>query len=121
MSTEATVFLRDVWTISVIRRNERSPAAEHIAGLVTPARQKLLRLLVRVSNDGPPANVQQNRKLDAHIWELKSGQTRLLYFVAGSRIIVLTHGFTKKQQKLPRRELERAQRLRTEYIESEGN
>lgn len=102
----------------IVRRNGHSPAAEHIAGLATPAREKLLRLLVRVSSDGPPANIQQNRKIDAHIWELKSGQTRLLYFVEGSRVIVLTHGFTKKQQKLPRRELERAHRLRAEYVES---
>ena len=121
MSVEATVFLRDVWTILVIRRNGRSAVTEHIAELATPAREKLLRLLARVSSDGPPANVQQNRKLDAHIWELKSGQTRLLYFVDGSRIIVLTHGFTKKQQKLPRRELERAQRLRAEYFESRSS
>ena len=121
MSVEATVFLRDVWTILVIRRNGRSAAADHIAELATPAREKLLRLLARVSSDGPPANVQQNRKLDTHIWELKSGQTRLLYFAEGSRVIILTHGFTKKQQKLPRRELERAQRLRAEYIESRSS
>ena len=77
---------------------------------------KALRLLVRVAEDGPPRNVQQNRKLDRDIWELKSDQTRLLYFTEGRRVIILTHGFLKKQQKLPRRELERARRLRDQYL-----
>jgi phage-related protein len=118
MSIETRAVVSGVWTIVALVRNGRALASGHIAALPGPERAKVLRLLVRVSFDGPPANVQRNRKLDADIWELKSGQTRLLYFIEGSRVIVLTHGFAKKQQKLPRRELDHARRLRAEYLES---
>ncbi len=117
MSFEAKVLQADVWTIVALVRNGRAPASDYLAALPTPAREKVLKLIARVASNGPPANVQQNRKLDADIWELKSGQTRLLYFVEGSRVIVLTHGFAKKQQKLPRRELAHARRLMVEYLD----
>jgi phage-related protein len=108
MTVTASVLIQDVWTVSVIRVNGRSPAAEHIDGLAQPDRTKLFAFLRRVAAGGPPTNIQQNRRLDDAIWELKSGQSRLLEFRQGSHVIVITHGFRKQKQKLPRRELERA-------------
>lgn len=118
MSFETKVFHADVWTVVALVRNGRALASDYIAALPTPAREKVLKLIVRVASYGPPANIQQNRKLDADIWELKSGQTMLLYFIEGPWVIVLTHGFAKKQQKLPRRELDHARRLMVEYLDS---
>ncbi len=114
MTIDAVVLLQREWTILMIRRNREIPASDYLDALPARARDKALRLLV--AENGRPRNVHQNRKLDRDIWELKSDQTRLLYFTEGPRVIILTHGFLKKQQKLPRRELERARRLRDQYL-----
>jgi phage-related protein len=42
---------------------------------------------------------------------------RLLSFWAGSRLIVLTHGFAKKTQKVPRKEIIKAQQRRKDCLE----
>ena len=54
------------------------------------------------------------RHIEGKIWELRetSGTNiyRLLYFFASGRRVMLLHGFAKKTEKLPRGELEIAQR-----------
>lgn len=42
---------------------------------------------------------------------------RSLFFFFDGQKIVITHGFVKKQQKTPAREIERAKRYRNEYIQ----
>ena len=56
------------------------------------------------------------RHLDGKLWELREESStniyRLLYFFFSGRSIVFVHGFQKKTQKTPRREIEIAlQRL----------
>ena len=41
--------------------------------------------------------------------------TRVLYFFVAGGEIVLTHGFVKKTQKTPAREIERAKRIREDW------
>jgi phage-related protein len=54
------------------------------------------------------------------IWEVRAqhgGDTfRLLGFFDGPGLLILTHGLTKKSQKLPRREIERARERRRDYL-----
>lgn len=40
---------------------------------------------------------------------------RMFCFFDEGRLVVLTHGFQKKSQKTPRREIERAERIREKY------
>lgn len=51
---------------------------------------------------------------------IKSGSNiyRLFSFFDEGKLVILLHGFTKKSQKLPRKEIDRALRLRREYYES---
>ena len=51
---------------------------------------------------------------------IKSGSDiyRLFSFFDEGRLVILLHGFTKKTQKLPRKEIERAIVLRRKYYES---
>jgi phage-related protein len=51
---------------------------------------------------------------------IKSGSDiyRLFSFFDEGKLVILLHGFTKKTQKLPRKELEKAIRLRRAYYES---
>jgi phage-related protein len=58
------------------------------------------------------------------IWEVRvqlgSDIFRLLGFWAESQLIVLTHGFAKKAQKVPRKEIKAAQQRRKDYLEGRG-
>jgi phage-related protein len=42
---------------------------------------------------------------------------RFLGFFNGSSLLILTSGFSKKQQKTPGREIELAQQRRTDYLQ----
>lgn len=54
------------------------------------------------------------------LWEIRAQQGgnafRILGFFEPSRVLVLTHGFAKKRQKIPSRELEVAESRRREYL-----
>ena len=58
------------------------------------------------------------------IWETRiqiGGKSyRLLGFFDGPVLLILTSGFVKKQQRTPHKEIELAQRRRTEYLERKG-
>jgi len=49
-----------------------------------------------------------------------AAEYRLLGFFDGPVLLILTSGFVKKQQKTPQKEIELAQRRRTEYLERKG-
>ncbi len=61
------------------------------------------------------------KHIDSGIYEIriKSGNDiyRLFSFFDEGKLIILLNGFTKKSQKLPRKEIEKAIRLRKEYYE----
>jgi phage-related protein len=65
------------------------------------------------------------RKLSPYdIWEVRidfSGNTyRILSFMYNNSQLVLTHGFTKKTQKTPLNEIEKALTYKTEYLNNRG-
>ena len=64
------------------------------------------------------------KHLDGKLWELRRASTgniyRLLYFFFTGRKIVFVHGFQKKTQKTPQREIETARKRMDEYIKRKG-
>ena len=64
------------------------------------------------------------RHLEGKLWELREeSQTniyRLIYFFFTGRRIVFVHGFQKKTQKTPRREIEIAQQRLEEFTAGQG-
>jgi len=71
-------------------------------------------------------NIQQiPKKFFKHIEDgiyeirIKNGSDiyRLFSFFDEGKLVILLHGFTKKTQKLPRREIEKAIHLRKQYYE----
>ncbi len=65
------------------------------------------------------------KKLDGtDIWEFRTKyngmEYRLLAFwdAEEKALVIATHGFTKKTQKTPQREIDRAEKLRKEYFNS---
>lgn len=51
---------------------------------------------------------------------IKSGSDiyRIFSFFDEGKLVILLHGYTKKTQKLPRKEIERAKELRRKYYEN---
>ena len=64
------------------------------------------------------------RHLEGKLWELREeSQTniyRVIYAFSTGRTIVFLHGFQKKTQKTPRREIETAQRRLDDFIQRKG-
>ena len=60
-----------------------------------------------------------SRYLEDGIYELRTSQgsniTRVLYFFVVGERVILTHGFVKKTQKTPPREIERAKKARDDW------
>ena len=71
------------------------------------------------SKDGPFMfrNEQKMRYLGEELYELKSDQVRLLFFIDRPRRLVVATGFLKRTSKTPRDELERATTVRALYYE----
>lgn len=63
------------------------------------------------------------KKLDYEIYEIRSKYAsniqRALYFHVSHNKYIITHGFTKKTQKTPTREIQRAKRIKAEYEEEQ--
>lgn len=55
------------------------------------------------------------RKEVGEVWAFKAHQARIGAFFFG-RVIYLTHGFTKKKDRWPTSEIERAERIRREHL-----
>ena len=94
----------------------RKPVEEFIDRLDVKMRAKVFGGLELLEQEGPSLGMPFSRALEDGIYELRTTQggniTRILYFFVLGKRIVLTHGFVKKTQKTPRREMERAKRMR---------
>ena len=105
------------YDLSAITIDGRCYVIEFIDQLERGEQAKLLSLLEYTGDYGPPRNTEKFKKLEGEIWEFKSHQVRVLCFFDKGRIIITTHGFKKKRDKTPKREIERAERMREEYLE----
>ena len=97
------------------RRGGASPVADFLEELTRRERARLTALLERVAEQGPLSNLETSVAITGHDFlEFKSGQQRIFWCYASGRRIVLLHGFTKKSNRTPRRELNTGARLREE-------
>jgi len=81
-----------------------------------------LRLTERMVNVGKIQNKEQFRKVEGtKFFEFKPGNIRVLCFFDAGRIIICTHGFIKKRQKTPRKEIKKAEQIRDEYFLAKRN
>ena len=71
-------------------------------------------------NGNLPIQESLSKHREDGIFELRTSLSdtivRTLYFYQKGAKLILTHGFTKKTQKTPRKEIERAKELRERYI-----
>lgn len=99
------------------------PAEDFIDRLSDKMAAKIYRLLEMLSHNGPALREPYSKHLTDGIFELRaqagSDISRILYFFCIGKRIVVTHGFLKKTQKTPPREIMRAKAYRQEYMNQE--
>lgn len=95
------------------------PVEQFLDGLLPKLRAKVLSDMERLRTAGNTLREPQSKHLEDGIFELRTVQgnniVRILFFYDRGRIVVLTNGFVKKQQRAPRREIELAIRRREQY------
>ena len=85
-----------------------------------PAKEFLLSL-----DNGYELREPYSKHLSQGIFELRakvgSDITRVMYFFYVDQHIILTNGFTKKTQKTPPKEIEKAKKYRADYLSRKEN
>ena len=99
-------------------------AQEFIVGLPNKLRAKTLRTIDLLEDFGPFLSMPHNRKLAGHdLWELRVKQgndiCRLSYFYHRDAVFVVTSGYVKKTNRTSRREIDRAERLKSKFLSEE--
>lgn len=99
-----------------ITANGRCPGKKFFDGLSKPDREKILRIIKRLADEGKVANRQQFKKIEGEdFFEFKNFQIRIpCYFHADGRVII-THGFIKKGDSIEPEQIDRMKRIRDEY------
>ena len=95
------------------------PVREFLDSLDIKMRQKMLRSIQALQDMGISLRMPLSEALGDGIFELRakvgSNISRVMYFFIIGDSAVLTHGFIKKTQKTPARELEKAKKIRDDY------
>ncbi len=98
-----------IWSVIYYLDDDgRSPVEDFIRSLPKPERAAVLHDIEVLRDYGLQApNV---RPIEGRLWEIKSGAARVFYATHIGKRFVLLHGYYKKGQKAPRRDIETAQR-----------
>lgn len=103
-----------------VRRNGSCPVSDYLARLTERQRRKTDALIQRSAEHGPPRNREQCAPLRGEsFFEFKAHQVRIFWRYAGRRI-VLFHGFTKKSNRTPQREMATGRQRWQETVEELG-
>ncbi len=106
----------------IMRREDGScEFEEYLDALPDQDAAKLITVIRKTEHQGLQTAISQQwvKKLRDGIFELRSqfgsNAQRALYFHRTGTRYVITHGFTKKTNRTPAKEIEKAKRLRDEY------
>lgn len=84
---------------------------------------RMLELLESCANQGLPRNAKICHIIDRanKIWQLRQGDLRVLFFTDKGKMILCTHGFIKKQNKTPEKDIKRANSAKKVYVQAKMN
>lgn len=109
--------------VSYTRPNGHNEFEEFYNSLPVKDRNKLRATIEMIEEAGIQAAIQLEwvKKLDSEINEIRSKVSsniqRALYFHVKNNQYIITHGFTKKTQKTPIKEIIRAKQIKSEFEE----
>jgi phage-related protein len=88
----------------------RRPAWEFVQALPAKEYAAMLRALDLLQEFGVCLKMPHVAPVEKGLWELRAEAGRLFYFAHTGRRFIILHGYRKKSQKAPRREIEMALR-----------
>ena len=104
-------------------KDGRKPVEEFIESLDQDTQDKFIIKQQLLQDFGPQLRYPHTDHLGEGIFELrfkgKEGQIRVLFFFFYGKKIIFTHGFLKKTQKAPRKEIELAEARRKDFLSKE--
>jgi phage-related protein len=109
------------WTVEYYRDSKgNEPVADFIEALPNETQVKVFRIIDLLGEYGVLLKEPYTRQIRGKIRELRvkdpQGAIRVLYFSYTGRRIILLHGFIKKTQKTPLREIEIAEKRMNDFI-----
>ena len=110
------------WGVEIYERPDgTSPVVEFIERQSKANQAKIFAELDDMAEFGTLARGPKLKHLEGKLWELSfQGENlsfRFVYFAHTGKKLVIVHGFCKKTQKTPRRELEVARRRLFDYLD----
>jgi phage-related protein len=113
------------WEIEFYRdKGGEEPLTSFLNGLPVKIRVKVVRLIYLLSEQGVLLKEPYTRQIRGKIRELRVkdhlGHIRVLYFTFTGRRFVLLHGFLKKTDKTPEREIDIAEKRMNDYVHRFG-
>jgi len=111
------------WSVEYVELDEKKPFEEFVLGLSVTERARIFETIdyfLQLKNENLQIKENLSKHLEDGIFELRTSLrdkiARSLYFYQVGKRIIITHGFIKKKQSTPRKELEKAKTLREQYI-----
>ncbi len=112
--------MQDYTCIFYENADGRKPAEEFVESLDQDTQDKFIIKQQLLQDFGPQLRYPHTDHLGEGLFELrfkgKEGQIRVLFFFFYGKRIIFTHGFVKKTQKAPRKEIELAQERRKDFL-----
>lgn len=100
-------------------RDDEKPFEKFFSELSDKMLAKVLRQIELLADQGIEVKEPHAKHVEGPIWELRvkysTNICRILYAVCGHNEIVLLHGFVKKTNKIPKRELDIARKRLNAY------
>ena len=98
-------------------KNGKSVAYDYFAGITREQRRKFLVLVKRMGDFGKILDKTKFRNEGDGIYAFKPQPDRYLSFFTDDKKIIVTNGFVKKTNKLPKKEKDLAIKYRQDYFE----
>jgi len=113
------------WTIEYYQDNKGSePVADFIDSLPIGTQAKVFRLIDLLGDYGVLLKEPYTKQIRDKIREIRikddRGSIRVLYFTFTGRRFILLHGFVKKSDKTPEKEVDTAQKRMTDFLQRYG-
>lgn len=113
------------WEIEFYRdKSGEEPLSEFLNDLPLKTRVKVVRFIDLLSEQGVLLKEPYTRQIKGKLRELRVkdhlGHIRVLYFTFTGRRFVLLHGFLKKTDKTPVREIDTAEKRMNDYMQRFG-
>ena len=110
-----------MWNIVYYKKRDGTiPVKEFIEALPVRHRAKAVREITLLEEYGNRLTEPHAKHIEGKLWELRikssSDISRIFYFLHSGDDIILLHGFVKKTQKTPRREINRASEYLDDYL-----